>query len=314
MEPTTADDLLSFKEFPLIQETSGSSAQININSPQRSASISPSRQQDEGTASGQDGQQTAGKGASIFSFEYYQKFFDVDTMTVVDRIATAMIPKRAPANYLELNIATNPDMYGPVWIVLTLIFTIAISGNMASYLQNTGNHHWRYNFHLVSYAATAIILYTVLVPSALWGVLKWSSPPHELDIEDSNDDETGSGGGGSRSPSLLSLICVYGYSLAIYIPVSVLWTVQVSLIQWLLVITGVVLSSFALLAVLIPAIKRSRYSLFIVLAIEVAHFALAAGFMLYFFHAPDTEPPVEAPMHKPIASVVVNTTMPAKQM
>ncbi|XP_058066830.1 protein YIPF1 isoform X2 [Anopheles bellator] len=299
----TADDLLSFKEFPLIEETSGSSAQININSPQRTTASSAIETHDD-TAT----QDSSSKPASILSFEYYQQFFDVDTMTVVDRIATAMVPKRAPANYLKLNIASNPDMYGPIWIVLTLIFTIAISGNMASYLQHTGNHHWRYSYHLVSYSATAIILYTVLVPTALWAILKWSAKPVDLDIEED----------APRSPSLLSLICVYGYSLAIYIPVSVFWTVQVSLIQWLLVITGAFLSSFALLTVLIPAIKKSRYSLFIVLAIELAHFALAAGFMLYFFHAPETEAPVEkSSLTKTtvsIASVVVNTTMQSKKM
>ncbi|XP_049290468.1 protein YIPF1 [Anopheles funestus] len=296
----SVDDLLSFKEFPLMNEASGSqSAQININSPQRAVPSIDDQDDQDGTAKGSG----SAKGGSIFSFEYYQRFFDVDTMIVVDRIATSMIPKRAPINYLKLNIATNPDLYGPVWIVLTLIFTIAISGNMASYLQNTGNHHWRYNFHLVSYSATAIIMYTLLVPCALWGFLKWSIRPSELDMEE--EEVVG-------SPSLLSLVCIYGYSLAIYIPVSVLWTIQVSLFQWLLVITGAFLSGFALLTILMPAVKKSKYSLFIVLAIELAHFALAAGFMLYFFHAPDIDTPVETPLPKAITSVIVNTTMQSK--
>ncbi|XP_053674623.1 protein YIPF1 [Anopheles nili] len=297
----TADDLLSFKEFPLINESSGSqSAQININSPQRS--FGSGEEQDESSPKG-TGDNSA-KSASIFSFEYYQKFFDVDTMIVVDRIATSMIPKRAPANYLKLNIATNPDLYGPIWIVLTLIFTIAISGNMASYFQHLGDHKWRYNFHLVSYSATIIILYTVLVPTALWGFLKWSVRPNDLDIE---EDEP-------SSPSLISLICIYGYSLAIYIPVSVLWTVQVSLFQWLLVITGTFLSGFALLTILMPAVRKSTFSLFIVLAIELAHFTLAAGFMLWLFHVPNTETPVETPLHKVTTAVIVNATMPSKHV
>ena len=29
----------------------------------------------------------------------------------------------------------------------TLVFTTAISGNLASYLVNTGNHQWVYDFH-----------------------------------------------------------------------------------------------------------------------------------------------------------------------
>uniref|UniRef100_A0A182S7F9 Protein YIPF n=1 Tax=Anopheles maculatus TaxID=74869 RepID=A0A182S7F9_9DIPT len=300
----SVDDLLSFKEFPLMNEASGSqSAQITINSPQRSHPNLDEQDGEDGTPKAS----STAKGGSIFSFEYYQRFFDVDTMIVVDRIATSMIPKRAPVSYLKLNIATNPDLYGPVWIVLTLIFTIAISGNMASYLQNTGNHHWRYNFHLVSYSATAIITYTLLVPCALWAFLKWSTHSTEMEIDEEEEEPQAVG-----TPSLLSLVCIYGYSLAIYIPVSVLWTIQVSLFQWLLVITGAFLSGFALLTILMPAVKKSKYSLFIVLVVELAHFALAAGFMLYFFHAPDVETPVETPPHKAITSVVVNTTMQSK--
>lgn len=86
---------------------------------------------------------------------------------------------------------------------------------MASYLQNAGDHHWRYNFHLVSVAATIIVLYTSLMPLAIWALLKWFDRPNDLDES-------------PYTPSLLSLVCLYGYSLAIYIPVSILWTIQVT--------------------------------------------------------------------------------------
>lgn len=64
------------------------------------------------------------KSFSIWSIEYYQQFFNVDTMMVVDRIATSMIPKRAPGNYLRSHIGLNPDLYGPFWIIMTLVSLI----------------------------------------------------------------------------------------------------------------------------------------------------------------------------------------------
>jgi len=117
-----------------------------------------------------------------------------------------MIPKRAPMNYLKSVIGLNPDFYGPFWIVVTLvrvyilfiyffyslnnlykfsqIFSIAISGNLASYLQNANNKfHWHYNFHLVSYAATTIIMYSLFIPFSLWGALKWSLIPVDSEFE-----------------------------------------------------------------------------------------------------------------------------------
>lgn len=63
------------------------------------------------------------------------------------------------------------------------IFSIAISGNIANYLHEAKpNFHWRYNFHLVSFAATTIIIYISLIPIALWSALKWTARPINPDL------------------------------------------------------------------------------------------------------------------------------------
>lgn len=285
MEPSV-DDLLSFKEFPLIQEGNSTSAQLNIDSPKK---VSPVRETETPPEEG-----VATKSSTFFSFEYYQTYFDVDTMTVVERVVNSIIPKRAPTDYLQLNIGTSPDLYGPIWIVITLIFTIAISGNMASYLQNAGDHHWRYNFHLVSVAATIIVLYTSLMPLAIWALLKWFDRPTDLDES-------------PYTPSLLSLVCLYGYSLAIYIPVSILWTIQISVFQYLLMITGF-LPAWALVCVLLPAIKQSKFSFLIQVAVAGMHLVLALALMLMFFHHSGTAAAVEdskaAGIHEQVKTTV----------
>lgn len=58
---------------------------------------------------------------SFFTIEYYQQFFDVDTPIVLERILNAIVPRRASGSYLRQNIAKNPDLYGPFWIVVTLV-------------------------------------------------------------------------------------------------------------------------------------------------------------------------------------------------
>lgn len=58
---------------------------------------------------------------SIFSIKFYKQFFNVDASIVRERILSAMIPRRAPINYLKQEIGTNPDLYGPFWIVVTLV-------------------------------------------------------------------------------------------------------------------------------------------------------------------------------------------------
>lgn len=58
-----------------------------------------------------------------------------------------------------------------------------------------------YGNFLVTLAAVAIFGYAWLVPVAVWGVLTWR--------------------GNTSGYSFLEIICVYGYSLSVFIPISV---------------------------------------------------------------------------------------------
>lgn len=235
------EQLLSFGDFPMTHSAGNTSAnssgvaQLNVNSPNHQAKRTADedfleiRTESSGNpASSSSGERrsdgdAAPKIHSFLSFEYYQQYFNVDTFMVLDRIASSIIPKRAGPNYLKAHIGDAPDLYGPIWIVITLVFSIAISGNVSRYMQQAGTAsapHWHYNFHLVSLAATVILVYVCGVSAGLWAVFKWSlkaaaDPEYETDTS-------------NYTPTLLSLLCVYGYSLAIYIPVSILWMIPVS--------------------------------------------------------------------------------------
>ena len=58
-----------------------------------------------------------------------------------------------------------------------------------------------------------------------------------------------------QTPGLLQLLCLYGYSLSIYVPVAFLWTIQFSWLQWSLVIAATLLSGGVLLRSLLPVIS-----------------------------------------------------------
>ncbi|XP_055298272.1 protein YIPF1 [Sitodiplosis mosellana] len=307
------DDLLSFKEYSPVHESQsqGGIPEININSPNRmrspyqnatttvnqsttsdplqdlinsmSASVNVLQNDErQRAAPADDINENPRTNHSIFSIEFYQKFFDVDAAIVYERIMSAIIPRRAPVNYMKQDIGSNPDLYGPFWIFVTLVFSIAISGNIASYLQQANtNYHWVYNFHLVSIAATTIIVYVILIPFALWAAFKFTVRPVDSDLISEEN--------GIYTPSFLSLICIYGYSLGIYIPVSVLWLIQISLLQWILVFGAALSTGTVLIIILSPALQNSSKSVFLISGILIVHFLLAAGFMLKFFHtAPST--------------------------
>ncbi|XP_026286319.1 protein YIPF2 [Frankliniella occidentalis] len=223
----------------------------------------------------------------FWSFGFFQNLFDVDTDQVLSRLYGAVVPY--PKSFLQHHVNGKPDLYGPFWICTTLVFSIAISGNLANYLQAAGDvdYHWKYDFHAVTFSATAIYSYAWIVPLGLWGVLQWMVPEeHRL--------------------SFLDLLCLYGYSLTIYIPVSVFWVIQLSWLQWLLALTGASLSATVLVTSIWPAVSQIQTQRYVVLGVVlVLHVVLAAGFMLYFFHA---SPVSEKTVAETVTSVLVNNS------
>lgn len=62
------------------------------------------------------------------------------------------------------------------------------------------------------------------------------------------------------APGLLELLCLYGYSLSIYIPMAFLWAIQIGWLQWSLVILATFLSGGVLLRSLLPVIAGKGYT------------------------------------------------------
>ncbi|XP_071485077.1 protein YIPF1-like [Diadema antillarum] len=207
------------------------------------------------------------KKPSFWTFEYYQQFFDVDTQQVGRRLLGSFIPNPTKS-FLDSHIRPSPDLYGPLWVCITLIFTIAISGDMADYIANrySTQYSWHAHFSNVTIAAVVIFAYAWIIPTCLYAFL------HHR--------------GNQAGYTFLELVCLYGYSLTIYIPISMLWMIDYEWLRWVLVLLGLVLSSAVLLLALWPSVKGddkkfAAIALFLVFAF---HAGLAIGFKMYFFH------------------------------
>jgi len=287
----TAESQLQFQEFPV--SNIGGAAELDVKSSHTlTLNHSPDTGSDvEGPESELLGGGKESRSHSFWTLEYYQQFFDVDTNRVLERIVWSMIP-RPGVSYLQHYIKPNPDLYGPFWICVTLVFSIAISGNLANYLQVAGirSYHWRYDFHAVTFAATAIFSYAWLVPLALWSILKWC-------------------GGQETRLSFLEILCVYGYSLSIYVPVSVLCVIQIEWLRWLLVAVGAALSGIVLLTTAWPAVHGDKRCI-ILAAVLGLHLLLAAGFVLYFFHGPSMTDSTVASTSPPVSSSAAASPAP----
>ncbi|CAJ0947208.1 unnamed protein product [Ranitomeya imitator] len=216
------------------------------------------------------------KVAPFWTFEYYQTFFDVDTYQVLDRIKGSVLPIPG-RNFVRLYVRSNPDLYGPIWICATLIFTITISGNLSNFFLHWGKPQYHYvpEFRKVSIAATAIYAYAWLVPLALWGFLSWRHSKVMSMV----------------SYSFLEIVCVYGYSLFIYIPTSILWIAPSEILRWVLMSLAMCLSGAVLMLTFWPAVREDNRKIAIstLVAIMSLHVLLAVGCGQYFFDRPQSE-------------------------
>ncbi|XP_062975137.1 protein YIPF2 [Elgaria multicarinata webbii] len=221
------------------------------------------------------------KQSNFWTFEYYQAFFDVDTYQVLDRIKGSLLPMPGK-NFIWHNLRNNPDLYGPFWICATLVFTLAISGSVSNFLEKMNNSSsYSPQFHKVTIAGIVIYCYTWLVPVGLWGYLQWRKGVHI------NTD----------SYTFLEMVCVYGYSLFVYIPTAILWLIPIPWLQWLLIVFAVGLSGSVLVLTFWPVIRSdTKPAACAIMAVIISlHVLLAIGCKLYFFQKPSAISPAVHP-------------------
>lgn len=234
------------------------------------------------------------KAAPFWSFDYYQTLFDVDTNQVKDRIIGSLVPWPGK-NFVRHHIRSNPDLYGPFWICATLVFAIAISGNISNFLVHHGNPKYKYTpeFRKVTMAATAIFSYAWLVPLALWGLLVWRNTKVMNLV----------------SYSFLEIVCVYGYSLSVYIPAVVLWIIPVEGLRWFSIVLALVLSGSVLGLTFWPAVRddQPRVAIAIMSVIVTLHILLAVGCKAYFFSSPEPDHTADL-SHGNLVTVALNNS------
>jgi hypothetical protein len=154
-------------------------------------------------------------GYSFWHVRYYAGWFNVDTSDVASRIAFSSVP--LSDKFFE-KINHNPDLYGPTWISSTVVFMLAATGNFADWIDFASQHGmqsyaWTYDFTKMTFGATIVYGYASLIPFLVYLALRYA---------------------GART-SLVDLLCLYGYSLFIYVPASILCIPPSPVVQWIFV-------------------------------------------------------------------------------
>uniref|UniRef100_A0ACD5T9E4 Uncharacterized protein n=1 Tax=Avena sativa TaxID=4498 RepID=A0ACD5T9E4_AVESA len=201
--------------------------------------------------------QTSWKG--YFNVASYAPYFNVDTDVVVDRLVSSVYPMDG----FFRKIDANPDMYGPLWITTTLIFMLAAFGNFATYLmqRKTELNIWNFDVGYFNWAASVMYGYAIVVPAAFFFLFQYF---------------------GSR-PSLVRFWCMWGYSLFIFIPASILLLIPVEFLRWLIIAGAGGASSWFIALNLKECTEGAADLMALIASASVLQFALALFIKVYFF-------------------------------
>lgn len=247
------------------------------------------------------GYQASQKGG-FFSLDYYSWYFDVDTRDVARRCLLALNPfdrtrfvdtgdaesmgvDSSEAGSAFATVAGNgtPDLYGPFWICTTVVFVLFFSSTLKGLLSSgLEGVRYEYQFDLLTGAAVLMYGYTFLIPIGFWLVIRYLNIAPQI--------------------SALQLVCLYGYSNLIWIPVSLLTVTPLffssfvsNIIVWLFVAGGLLFSG-AFIAknmykALVPPVDSEtlavdkRPAVILMAGALVLHIGLAIAIKMLFFSA-----------------------------
>ena len=138
--------------------------------------------------------------AGFWSIEFYQPYFDIDTITVLQRCYHTLLPL-SPS--YRSTFSGGLDLYGTFWVPTTLILALFMSSSLAasiaSYLSAPGAEY-DYDFALLGLATTIVYAYAFGLPIGLWLILRYM---------------------GVGEWGVVDALGIWGYGLFVWIPVSV---------------------------------------------------------------------------------------------
>lgn len=133
--------------------------------------------------------------AKVTSSEWWQKFFDVDIKQFGLRCAYVFIfwtKKFYPS------LGKYGDLWGPVWIPVSLLIILATCTIFGKSVSNDGG----FDINLVIGYAIGLVVYQILAPGILYLIIRCRSERYVI--------------------RMTQLLCIYGYSLIVYLPIGLL--------------------------------------------------------------------------------------------
>ena len=191
-------------------------------------------------------------------FAIFKKYFQITSQDFLLRFLNSLIPFN---NKFQNLVKDRPDLYGPIWIYSSLIIIISSTGSLTRTFQGNNNKNFFQEFVPIA----GVVIYGVGfgLPILIAFLMKMFG----------------------TSLTFVSVICTYGYSFSIFLPISIICVIQLDILQWVSLIYAVFSSTSLLLVNYYRLMgEYSRNKKFLILIIVfIFQFGLLLFFKLYFF-------------------------------
>jgi hypothetical protein len=191
-------------------------------------------------------------------FAIFKKYFQITSQDFLLRFLNSLIPFN---NKFQNLVKDKPDLYGPIWIYSSLIIIISATGSLTRTFQGNNNKNFFQEFVPIA----GVVIYGVGfgLPILIAFLMKIFG----------------------TSLTFASVICTYGYSFSIFLPISIICVIQWDILQWISLIYAI-FSSTSLLVVnyykqMGDYSKNKKF--LIIIIVLIFQFGLLLFFKLYFF-------------------------------
>jgi hypothetical protein len=191
-------------------------------------------------------------------FNWLKKYFQITTKDFFNRILWSIIPFNS--KFYDA-IEKSPDFYGPFWIYTSFIVLVSSCGSLTRTIQG----HREQNFFQEFIPTAAILMYFVG-----FGVPLLISVLNKIF---------------GAKLNVAPVICIYGYSYTIFLPIIIVCSIPNNLLQWILLAYGIVSSTSLIIMNLSKGLASMDKGKKIVIIIIILIFQVIIFFMLklYFF-------------------------------
>ncbi|KAA6389297.1 MAG: hypothetical protein EZS28_015175 [Streblomastix strix] len=211
---------------------------------------------------------------SPFSVSFYVYYFNVNTSQVVSRIRAAFMPHIPELE--RIFSSQSPDLYGPFWIITTLVLIIAITSNLVSWESRSeqpavvGESQTKFEGKYWTLAAGMFYVYVLLVPCSftVYTLILQKLGKTKTDlttdptIAAANSNANTAGGSNALTIQSLSylqasgqlqliqlavlLISIHGYTLTPFGIGAVLCLIPFAVVRWIVCVAVGIISSIVL--------------------------------------------------------------------